>query len=443
MIFKPKIILLLCVVSWLICPRAFAEEGTPGNFKNPIAVQEVLTGKRAVANAAWWGFDKDDSTAALQGAIDSGASKVIVPYMGSDWIVRPINLASNQEIVFEPGVVVLAKKNEFKKKNDCLFRANDKSNITLRGYGATFKMRKKDYLKPTYTASQSRMALALYGCENVNVFGLSLKESGGDGIYLGTWGKQPCRNISIKDCICDDNYRQGISVISVEKLRIDNCIFKNTSGHRPSAGIDMEPNYNYNKLSNIVVSNCISENNEGQGFVVSLRNLTASSADISILFVGCYVTGCKGGVQISSNSEEGPNGLVEFRDSVFEDARSNAIFVETKTRSFNLRFTNCKIKNACPVKFYTSADHQRYNVPVILRISRQKRSELSGDIEFNNCYLYDTKDRPAVDIWPYEHSSGLLNIKGTLYIQNKFTEKLGSGLGPEPVDLQIKALPLE
>jgi hypothetical protein len=51
MLFKPRIILLLCVVSWLICPRAFAAEGTPGNFKNPAAAKEVLSGKRILLDA--------------------------------------------------------------------------------------------------------------------------------------------------------------------------------------------------------------------------------------------------------------------------------------------------------------------------------------------------------------------------------------------------------
>ena len=70
---------------------------------NPTAIQEVLDGKRDVANAAWWGFDQDDSTDALQAAIDSGAKTVIVPAMGQDWIVRPLTLASNQELVLEKG----------------------------------------------------------------------------------------------------------------------------------------------------------------------------------------------------------------------------------------------------------------------------------------------------------------------------------------------------
>ncbi len=84
------------------------------NIKNPEAVQEVLVGKRTEANAAWWGFNEEDVTTALQSAIESGAKKVIVPNMGKDWIVRSIHLVSNQEIEFEEGVVITAKRGDFK-----------------------------------------------------------------------------------------------------------------------------------------------------------------------------------------------------------------------------------------------------------------------------------------------------------------------------------------
>lgn len=444
MLFKPKIILLLCVVSWLICPRAFAEEGTPGNFKNPIAVQEVLAGKRTTANAAWWGFDANDATEALQAAISSGADKVIVPYMGTDWFVRPINLASNQEIVFEPGVVVVAKKDEFKGKNDCLFRATGKSNITLRGYGATLRMQKADYMGSDYQQAQWRHVLLFTGCSDVSVSGLVLRDSGGDGIYLGQGSttSPPCKDVLIKDCICDNNYRQGISVISAENLQITNCILKNTSGHSPSAGIDIEPNVSKNKLIKIVVSNCISENNQGRGFVVALHKLTKLSADISIQFVDCHVKGCGRGLSVVTNSKEGPKGLVEFRNCAIEDALSAGIWIVTNTRSFDLRFNNCKIKNAnsanaFPEKKYIFSDKE-YSFPIVLRTRRQKSFVKTGDIQFIDCHVYDKKPRPA--IYVRTSGSGAINAKGTIYVQNKLAEKLVSGTDTEDISLKIKLI---
>ena len=48
-------------------------------MKNLEAIADVRSGKSTVANAAWWGFDAEDATEALQSAIDSGVKRVVVP----------------------------------------------------------------------------------------------------------------------------------------------------------------------------------------------------------------------------------------------------------------------------------------------------------------------------------------------------------------------------
>jgi hypothetical protein len=84
--------------------------------RNERAIAEVLAGQRTEARAAWWGFDAVEATGALQAAIDSGAAKVVVESMPSPWIVDKIRLASHQELVFKPGVVVQAKRGAFHGK---------------------------------------------------------------------------------------------------------------------------------------------------------------------------------------------------------------------------------------------------------------------------------------------------------------------------------------
>lgn len=88
-----------------------------------------------------YGCTDADATACIQKAIDSGADKVIIPYTGKPYIVKPLFTTQNdQEIIFESGVVLEAKKNEFKGVRDCLFNITNAENITLIGYGATFRM---------------------------------------------------------------------------------------------------------------------------------------------------------------------------------------------------------------------------------------------------------------------------------------------------------------
>ena len=61
--------------------------------------------------------------------------------MTKDWIVRPITLVGDQELVLEDGVVITAKRGEYRGGGDTVLTARDISNLTIRGYGATVRMR--------------------------------------------------------------------------------------------------------------------------------------------------------------------------------------------------------------------------------------------------------------------------------------------------------------
>ena len=141
-----KTLPLACLVAALIAfnsQLSFGQEKSPQpNAKNPAAIKELQEGSRTDANAAWWGFDPADSTDAIQSALNSGAQRVVIPYMGQPWVVRPLMLSSNQELQFETGVVVLAKKGEFLGGGDSLFTARDVEDLHIKGYGATLRMRK-------------------------------------------------------------------------------------------------------------------------------------------------------------------------------------------------------------------------------------------------------------------------------------------------------------
>lgn len=435
------ILLLLLFSNFFPCSTEASDINMPGNFKNPQAVKEVLSGKRTVANAAWWGFDKDDSTAALQGAINSGASKVIVPCMGSDWIVRPIKLASNQEIYFEPGVVVEAMSNKAKsnsfivyfddwntKKNkhrrgDALFIAICKSNIILRGYGAMLRMQKREYLAEPKT-SEYRHVVDLRSCSNITIQGLTIGDSGGDGIHIGRYHQYPgvkyyCENIVIKDVTCDNNLRCGIAVISVDGLTIENCVLKNTTGAWPQCGIDFEPNFSAEKLKNIVMRDTTISNNGSLGLIISLHNLNSNSSDVNMLFEDLYLTDASNsnptsyaGIMAShTGNENGPKGLVTFKNVTLENVATGLI-VEKSKNSYFLSFENCiwkDVKNQSPIIIQTRKQHDS-SYPV----------QCAGGVYFMNCRVFDNENRPAIksggDI--QRGQDGLYEIHGNLHVTN-------------------------
>jgi hypothetical protein len=350
---------------------ALPAQDEPGNSKNPQAVDEVKAGRRTTANAAWWGFDEDDATEALQAAIQSGAKTVIVPNLDRDWIVRPIRLAGNQELILEKGVVITAKRGEFRGKGDSVFTARDIDNLTIRGDGATIRMQKEDYIVGLvlkdlgwnhwfgqYAKAEWRMALAIRGCRQVAVEGVTLRDSGGDGIYIDGGGRERWSSqIRLHRVICENNYRQGLSVISVDGLSIDECQFNNTWGTPPSSGIDIEPDSPNQRLKNIVVRDCDFHDNYGDGIEIHLGHQRNDSEEVSMLFENSQIKSRRGpGIRVTKLSDNGPRGTITFRDCVVENTEGYGIKVQDKSAdAARVRFVNCRLRNTARNRSFADA----------------------------------------------------------------------------------------
>jgi hypothetical protein len=420
--------------------------GSAADVRNDAAVKQVLAGQREDANAAWWGFDPVESTAALQAAIDSHAKRVLVPYMGAPWIVRPITLRSNQEIDFEPGVLILAKRGEFQDGGDSLFTAVGVDNLTMRGYGATLRMWKKDYQNPPYKKAEWRMGIGIRGSRNVLIEGLRVESSGGDGFYVdGGSGRLWSENITIRDCTAFDNHRQGISVISVVNLLVENSTFAGTGGTAPEAGIDIEPDTPQQRLVNIVIRNCVFEDNHGHEIALYLRQMNHTTEPVSIRFEHCLSRqtdasiGGWSGMTVGEIQDDGPKGLIEFVDCVSENTGEEGTKVYNKSADGALvRFVRCKWSNS-----WNSA-HPEYagpRVPVLIELRRPKSTRHLGGVEFRDCYVYDKVYRPALQVEENGSEFGVRDIHGLITVQNPAGVRVRLGHSPINADVQVKPFP--
>ena len=242
-------------------------------------------------SADLWGFDDQNATFAIQSAINSGAPTVVIPYVGRPYYVDPITLTSNQTVILEKGVVIVARKGSFRGGGDCLFSAENQKEIAIIGYGAVIEMRKDDYQKKPYEKAEWRHAISIRGCSDVSIEGLTIRSSGGDGIYIGRGkGKNTyCENLQVKNVILEDHHRQGISVISARNLLVENVQIYNTSGTSPRSGIDFEPNRRDEILDNCIVRECRIAGNRGPGILFSLQSLKPESHPVSIIVEDCSI----------------------------------------------------------------------------------------------------------------------------------------------------------
>ena len=303
--------------------------------------------------------DPGNATAAVQKALDSGAKQVIFDDPGFDYIVEPIKLRSNQELIFEDGVHVRALQGSFKGRNDCLFLGMDVENVIMRGQGsAELSMNKKDYQDPKlYSLGEWRHTVSLRGCRNVTVKDLTIRSSGGDGVYIADGKRLFERNdILLENLLLDDHHRQGVSVITVNGLVIRNCRIQNTDGTQPMCGIDFEPNSASEEVGNCLIEGTEFLNNARAGIMISCGGL---QKPIDITVRNCRIAGNVEGINVNADRDAAAptKGTIRFENCTITDSKMPLI-IRNKRNGIALSFSGCEIDNLSgkadmPVMIYT------------------------------------------------------------------------------------------
>jgi parallel beta-helix repeat protein len=116
--------------------------------------------------------------------------------------------------------------------------------------------------------------LQVYASDNFRIENVTSNNSPIDGIFVSERGTTKSTNFSIRNCYCEYNGRQGISLTGVSDFVIDGCNLSNTGQGGffqtagPCAGIDLEGDFVGYYPENGVVSNNTFRNNRGAGVVV-------------------------------------------------------------------------------------------------------------------------------------------------------------------------------
>ncbi len=120
------------------------------------------------------------------------------------------------------------------------------------------------------------------GCRECLVEGLRLENGRRDGLYVGSGNEREySEDITIRSVFSDGNERQGLSVTGVDGLLVEDCVFMNTRGQAPGAGIDLEPNELDKPMKDVVIRNCVFRNNT-MALHICLTHLDSSSKPVSV-----------------------------------------------------------------------------------------------------------------------------------------------------------------
>ena len=340
-----------------------------------------------------WADQLSDDTTSLQQALDSGASTITVPATGLRTVYETLLVRDDTTLILEPGVVIHAAPDEFHGIFDSLMEVHEVRNVTIHGNGATMRMRREDYDSTDYQQSEWRHTLSIQGAENIEVVGLKAAGSGGDGIYVGaTWDDRrvPCRNVTLRGCHAEDNYRNGIGIVSVENLLVEDCLITGTSGTAPQAGLLIEPSDLGDRLINILVRNCRVESNSGTGFMTNLSRLKGRSEPVDVAIEDCLVDGTiQPGLRAIMREDLGATGHFTFRRITVKNVRHAGAKVIWDQRSdTSVSFEECTFEH---VAFEDGLAPFAFEMTTVGQVG-------TGTISFSDCHLFNDRQRSTVSV---------------------------------------------
>ena len=228
-----------------------------------------------------------------------------------------------------------------------------KENVTVKGGRIVGDVGKHTYIEGS--SSEWGMGVNIQESQNVTIENLYITRCTGDGIYISGGNElsvgiydHASRNVAIRNVICDDNRRQGLSIIHVDGLTVRDCSFINTGKTEftaPGAGIDIEPNVKNDRnmsVRNVVVDNCTVTGNKGSAVATNntyeangLRNYS------NILFSNCRTDGL-----LKAQSHD-----VTFRKCSFKEVRIASVYAPT-----HITFEDCTIYGGYGVILYVPSE---------------------------------------------------------------------------------------
>lgn len=224
-----------------------------------------------------------DDTAAIQEALDEGG---VIWFPQGDYLIDGVSptggmgglqVRSDSHLYFDPRSTLRAMPTDSPRY--AVLHLRNVENVTIDN--ATLVGERDEH---SGEEGEWGMGLLIYSGRDIIVRNSFFSDFWGDGIYIGQQVERegPSRDIRLENVVCDNNRRQGMSVISVDGLFVRDSTFKNTGGTAPQAGIDFEPNQSYEVIDNIFISGLRTSNNQGSGILMHLSSLDADSVNMTI-----------------------------------------------------------------------------------------------------------------------------------------------------------------
>lgn len=337
---------------------------------------------------------KTDATSAIQKALDQ-YDNVYIPdgvYMINGSIgLRP---RSNQTIKLSDNAVLKIIPNS--SSFYFCFLISGISNTSIEG-GTIIGDRDSH----TGTTGEGGMGIDIRSNnKSITIKNMRIQDFWGDGINIGD--EIIAEDIRLESIICSNNKRNGLSITNAKDIIIEDCIFENSNGNSPQAGICIEPTTG-DTIDNVSISNTCLLNNVGDGIVISGTNGKISEVEIknclsSNNYYGINLNTCKNIVventKLSNNLKDGLTFAKDIINASFSEVSSvcnglrgvSLVVSGQKTGTKDITFNNCTFLNNSQ-----SVSGESDGV----RIDNYDQSNMLENIKFVSCKFIDDQQEPT------------------------------------------------
>lgn len=288
-----------------------------------------------------------DYTTHIQNVIDEYERIMFPPFpiLVNDLGLR---IPSNRMLMFPPGSKIVLKPTE--KPNYRIFLIEDSENISLIGpeiIGDRYNHLGKE--------GEWGMGIAIFSSKNIEIVNAVVLNCWGDGIYIGqrNENKTVPSDIFLKNVRCLHNRRNGISIISVNGLRLEESELGFSNGTIPKAGLDIEPNKPYNQIKNVIIKGLKTFQNEGPGISLYLNKLHGNDGanEIDVRIVKHSDISSNTGISISMQKPRSSKnlhgrikGIISISQSDWRDSRSLPLNINVLPDAATIKIGNSFIR---------------------------------------------------------------------------------------------------
>lgn len=251
-----------------------------------------------------------------------------------------LSIPSGARIYFSKGTVL--KMLPSRKTHFDALKIYDVQDVQI--YNAVIEGDKLEHLGNT---GEWAAGIGLRNAQNVVLKYGSVKNTWGDGVFIGSESGGVSRNITLSNFNIDNARRNGISITSGIDVLVSQVTISNTAGTAPECAVDIEPSLPSEELKNIQLTDVITFNNRNGGINVNTNALSSHTTNhrkvvsITIDRHRDYQSNYSFGYSIEAEGARfQPSGVVLYRDSYSENPRAYYYWKTPQKKTINYQVKN-------------------------------------------------------------------------------------------------------